>query len=70
VSLLPFFIYSAFHVLEFLDTDLIPALAPHQTKIQSTIKNTIKKYYEQGMQLVAKIEVCGVLTRLVLGLFV
>lgn len=70
MSLLPFFIYSAFHVLEFLDTDLIPVLAPHQSNAQATIKNLIKQYYEQSMQLVAKIEVCGVMARLVLGLFV
>ncbi|KAK4515144.1 uncharacterized protein ATC70_002754 [Mucor velutinosus] len=70
VTLIPFFIYSVFHVLDFVDADLIPQLAPHQTKIQSHIQNIVSKYYDTAMILVAKIEVCGVMTRLVLGLFV
>jgi hypothetical protein len=68
--LIPFFVYSVFHVLEFVNSDLIPNVAPHQTKIQSSIKDFISKYYDTAMVLVAKIEVCGVMTRLVLGLFV
>lgn len=70
VTLIPFFIYSVFHVLDFVDADLIPQLAPHQTKIQSSIQSIVSKYYDTAMVLVAKIEVCGVMTRLVLGLFV
>ncbi|KAL9544876.1 hypothetical protein MBANPS3_007408 [Mucor bainieri] len=70
VTLIPFFVYSVFHVLDFADADLIPSLAPHQTKIQSHIKDIVSKYYDTAMILVAKIEVCGVMTRLVLGLFV
>ncbi|CEP12618.1 hypothetical protein [Parasitella parasitica] len=70
VTLIPFFIYSVFHVLEFVNTDLIPNLAPHQTKMQSTINDIITKYHDKSMALVAKIEVCGVMARLVLGLFV
>ncbi|KAG2195162.1 hypothetical protein INT46_011140 [Mucor plumbeus] len=70
VTLIPFFVYSVFHVLEFVNSDLIPNVAPHQTKIQSSIKDFVSKYYDTAMVLVAKIEVCGVMTRLVLGLFV
>ncbi|OAC98332.1 hypothetical protein MUCCIDRAFT_150103, partial [Mucor lusitanicus CBS 277.49] len=70
VTLIPFFIYSVFHVLDFVDTHLIPQLAPHQTKIQSHIQDIVNKHYDTAMMLVAKIEVCGVMTRLVLGLFV
>lgn len=70
VTLIPFFIYSVFHVLDFADTSLIPQFAPHQTKIQSHIQDITNKYHDSAMVLVAKIEVCGVMTRLVLGLFV
>ncbi|CAO3654170.1 unnamed protein product [Mucor fragilis] len=56
VTLIPFFIYSVFHVLDFVDADLIPQLAPHQTKIQSSIQSIVSKYYDTAMVLVAKIE--------------
>ncbi|KAI8646760.1 hypothetical protein BD408DRAFT_409688 [Parasitella parasitica] len=70
VTLVPFFIYSVFHVLEFVNADLIPNLAPHQAKLQSTINDIAAKHHDTSMALAAKVEVCGVMTRLVLGLFV
>lgn len=70
VTLLPFFIYSVFHVLEYTEKTLIPALAPHQTKVQTSIRDVTSKYHDKAMELTSKIEVVGVMTRLVLGLFV
>ena len=70
VALLPFYIYSIFHVLEFTHKQLIPSFAPHQTGIQSKIQALVNQYHDLAMEYTAKIEVCGVMTRLVLGLFV
>lgn len=70
VSLLPFFIYSVFHVLEFTHKQIIPSFAPHQKDIQSKVEGLVNKYHDIAMAYTAKIEVCGVMTRLVLGLFV
>jgi hypothetical protein len=66
----PLYIYSIFHVLKYLENDLIPGLAPHQEKAKETIIDVVSKYHQKGLDLVAKIEVFGVMTRLVLGLFV
>lgn len=70
VTLLPFFIYSVFHVLEFTYKQVIPSFAPQQKDIQSKLKSLVDKYHDLAMVYTAKIEVCGVMTRLVLGLFV
>ncbi|KAI8076390.1 uncharacterized protein B0P05DRAFT_545682 [Gilbertella persicaria] len=70
ISLLPFFIYSIFHVLTYVDSDLIPNLAPHQSNIQKSIQKIITERFEQAMVLGAQLEVYGVMGRLVLGFFV
>ncbi|KAI8980478.1 hypothetical protein BDB01DRAFT_898088 [Pilobolus umbonatus] len=54
----------------YIRSTLIPSLAPQHTKIQSSIEQLITQYYDMAMSLTAKIEVCGVLMRLVLGLLV
>ncbi|GAA5815786.1 hypothetical protein MFLAVUS_009301 [Mucor flavus] len=70
ITLLPFYIYSVFHVMEYTEQHLIPTFAPTQTKIQESIKSIMNTYHSKAMEYAAKIEVCGVMTRLVLGLFV
>ncbi|KAI8889139.1 hypothetical protein K501DRAFT_329478 [Backusella circina FSU 941] len=70
VTLLPLYIYSIFHVLKYLENDIIPGLAPHQEKAKESIIDLISKYHQKGLDMAAKIEVFGVMTRLVLGLFV
>ncbi|KAG2232362.1 hypothetical protein INT48_007377 [Thamnidium elegans] len=70
ITLVPFYIYSVFHAMEYTEKHLIPTFAPTQTKIQESIKNIMNSYHSKAMEYAAKIEVCGVMTRLVLGLFV
>ncbi|KAI9247769.1 hypothetical protein EDC94DRAFT_625616 [Helicostylum pulchrum] len=70
ITLLPFYIYSVFHVMEYTEKHLIPTFAPTQTKIQQSINNLMNTYHSKAMEYAAKIEICGVMTRLVLGLFV
>ncbi|KAI7902238.1 uncharacterized protein BX663DRAFT_512236 [Cokeromyces recurvatus] len=73
-TLLPFVIYSVFHVNDFGKNNIIPCLpASVQTKLPliSIVKNmNTDKLYEQLMPIVSKIEIYIIMTRLVLGLFV
>ncbi|KAI9481259.1 MAG: hypothetical protein EXX96DRAFT_566031 [Benjaminiella poitrasii] len=74
ITLLPFVMYSTFHVNDFGKNNLIPCLpASAQTKwpLISTVKKMdTGKLYEQLMPIVSKIEIYGIMTRLILGLFV
>lgn len=56
--------------MEYTEQKLIPTFAPTQTQVQTKLKNLITTYHDKSMEYAAKIEVCGVMTRLVLGLFV
>lgn len=56
--------------MEYTEKHLIPTFAPTQTKIQQSINNLMNTYHSKAMEYAAKIEICGVMTRLVLGLFV
>ncbi|CAO3693022.1 unnamed protein product [Rhizopus stolonifer] len=70
VTLLPFLVYSVFHVSDHLESQLIPALMPHQTQLKSKLKEIRAKYYERAMVLTSQYEVCGILLPFVLGLLV
>ncbi|KAG1052440.1 hypothetical protein G6F43_005424 [Rhizopus delemar] len=70
VTLLPFLVYSFFHVSDYLTSQLIPACMPQQTKLESTLKEIKSKYYEKAMILTCQYEICGILLPFVLGLFV
>lgn len=69
-TLLPFIIYSSFHILEYVETELIPTLFPDQTQLQTRINEFRTKYYEQAMDLTSRYEVCGIMGLLLLGFFV
>ncbi|ORE01246.1 hypothetical protein BCV72DRAFT_265936 [Rhizopus microsporus var. microsporus] len=69
-TLLPFIVYSSFHILEYAETELIPTLFPDQTQLQTRIKEFRTKYYEQAMDLTSRYEVCGIMGLLLLGFFV
>ncbi|CAO3593010.1 unnamed protein product [Absidia cylindrospora] len=70
VSLVPFFIYSLFHVGEYVQNSLIPAVAPHASSIGDKLKAVIDQHYTQTMTLVANYELFVVMGQLILGLFV
>lgn len=70
VSLVPFFIYSVFHVGEYVQSSLIPTMAPHASSIGDKLKALIDQHYTQTMTLVANYELFVVMGRLILGLFV
>lgn len=79
LALLPFAIYSFFHVATYTRTYLIPTIqppkpteagspssrtAPKQSPIAETIGRFVKKYYDAGMGIVASLEL-SLLIRLV-----
>ncbi|KAI8975049.1 hypothetical protein BDF20DRAFT_823089 [Mycotypha africana] len=69
VSLLPFFIYALFHVLEYTHSNIIPHFASHRTTLQVKIKRLVDMHYDTSIKLVSKIEIYGVMTRLIFGFF-
>ncbi|KAI9018746.1 hypothetical protein CLU79DRAFT_760198 [Phycomyces nitens] len=68
IALIPFALYSVFHVLQYARTNLLPALAPHKPELEQKIKTLTTTHYGQVMHLIAQLEVFGVMGRLVLGL--
>ena len=61
LALLPFSVYSVFHVANYTRTNLIPTIHPAQTNTASPLQDTIKKfvtqYYDPSMTLVAGLEI-------------
>jgi hypothetical protein len=60
-ALLPFAVYSTFHFLTYLRTNLIPTIMPSapgapQPAIAETIARFVKKNYDASMHLVANLE--------------
>lgn len=60
-ALLPFAVYSTFHFLTYLRTNLIPTITPTapgapQPAIAETIARFVKKNYDASMHLVANLE--------------
>ncbi|KAI8343005.1 hypothetical protein BC941DRAFT_410191 [Chlamydoabsidia padenii] len=70
VSLVPFFVYSVFHVAQYAQSSLIPTFAPHASHIGDKLKVLVDQHYNQTMLLVAKYELFVVMGRLLLGLIV
>lgn len=72
LALLPFSVYSIFHVATYTRTNLIPTVYPAQAKSTSSLQDTIKKfvtqYYDPSMYLVAALEI-GLWFRLLFGAF-
>ncbi|KAB2573093.1 hypothetical protein BFW01_g9059 [Lasiodiplodia theobromae] len=67
LALLPFAVYSVFHVLTYTRTNLLPVLQPqppaaegakpNQSALSNTIGRFVKEYYDTSMTLVAVLEI-------------
>jgi len=56
-ALLPFAVYSTFHFLSYLRTNIIPTVTPHaQPAFADGINRFVKKNYDTSMHLVANLE--------------
>jgi hypothetical protein len=55
---------------EYVQTSLIPTVAPHASSIGDKLKALIDQHYTETMTLVANYELFVVMGRLILGLFV
>lgn len=73
--MLPFGVYSIFHVATYTRTNLIPTIQPAQADasgvkkpnaLAETIGNFVKQYYDHSMQLVSLLEI-GLWVRLLLS---
>lgn len=78
LSLIPFMIFSLFHFLTYLRSNVMPTLNPNALKpdencieasICRYIHHLIKQYYESAMKLVSKVEVILIGTRVLVGAF-
>ncbi|ORZ18154.1 hypothetical protein BCR42DRAFT_290794, partial [Absidia repens] len=71
VSLVPFFIYSLFHVGHYAHTTtILNTLVPEDAvEMSDTFKSLIDQHYSSSMVLVAKYELFLMMGRLLLGLF-
>jgi len=62
-ALLPFAVYSTFHFLTYLCTNLIPTITPSAPNaLQPAIAETVTRFvknYDASMHLVANLELCG-----------
>ncbi|KAI9270395.1 hypothetical protein BDA99DRAFT_501633 [Phascolomyces articulosus] len=72
VTLVPFFIFSLFHMFAYIPSAIIPAIYPKDgdsTVVQTcrSIKQYTDEHHEMAMQLAAYVEVVGVLGQLLLG---
>ncbi|KAG2226324.1 hypothetical protein INT45_005996 [Circinella minor] len=72
VTLVPFFIFSLFHMFAYIPNAIIPAIYPkdsNSTVVQTcrSIKQYTDEHHEMAMQLAAYVEVVGVLGQLLLG---
>jgi len=64
--LVPYAIYSLFHVLSYARTNLFPTLAPQSSFIGS-IGDAVGRFYDPAMSAVAGIEILAICPRLLLG---
>jgi transmembrane protein 33 len=68
LALIPYFIYSIFHVVTYLSEYVIPAVTGRPARPQEDrLAQLARKYQDAGSQAVARIEVYGILLRLVAG---
>ncbi|KAI9313685.1 hypothetical protein BX666DRAFT_1972548 [Dichotomocladium elegans] len=79
VTLLPFLVFSTFHVLAYIPSALAPMLFPEETEdnvnsdsatvqhVCRQIKQITDEHHELAMQVAAYIEVVGVMGQLILG---
>ena len=72
VTLVPFFIFSLFHMFAYIPSVITPVLFPeeHSSPIAQacqSIKQYTDEHHEMAMQLAAYVEVVGVMGQLLLG---
>ncbi|BFZ56371.1 Transmembrane nucleoporin [Savitreella phatthalungensis] len=79
LALVPYVIFSLFHVLTYLRTTILPAVDPKSTSeadngtaamVSKRIGIWVKANYERAMQLAARVEVVLLGLRVVLGLVI
>ena len=69
LALIPYFIYSIFHVAIYCSEYIIPAVTSRPARPQEDrLAQLARKYSDMGSQLVAKVEVDGILIRLLFGI--
>ena len=68
LALVPYFIYSVFHVVTYFSEYVLPAITSRPARPQEDkLAQLARKYQDTGSQTVAKVEVYGILIRLLLG---
>jgi transmembrane protein 33 len=69
LALVPYFIYSIFHVVTYFSEYVLPAITARPARPQEDrLAQFARKYQDLGSQTVAKVEVYGILLRLLLGI--
>lgn len=68
LALVPYFIYSVFHVITYFSEYVLPAITARPARPQEDrLAQLARKYQDAGSQTVAKVEVYGILLRLLIG---
>ena len=68
VAMIPYFIYSIFHVITYFSEYVLPAITARPARPQEDkLAQLARKYQDLGSQTVAKVEVYGILIRLILS---
>lgn len=71
VALIPYFIYSIFHVITYSSEYVLPAFTAKPARPQEDrLAQLARKYQDAGSQTVAKVEVYGILIRLIIGVII
>jgi len=69
LALVPYFIYSVFHVITYFSEYVLPAITARPARPQEDkLAQLARKYQDAGSQSVAKVEVYGILLRLLFGI--
>ena len=69
LALIPYFIYSLFHVATYSSEYVIPAITSRPARPQEDrLAQLARTYQDMGSQIVAKVEVYGILIRLIFGI--
>jgi Transmembrane protein 33/Nucleoporin POM33 len=69
LALAPYFIYSLFHVISYFSEYVLPAITSRPSRPQEDrLALLARKYQDVGSQTVAKVEVYGILLRLIFGI--
>ena len=67
--MVPYFIYSVFHVVTYFSEYVLPAITARPARPQEDkLAQLARKYQDAGSQNVAKVEVYGILLRLLVGI--